>query len=184
MAGGAGRLDILLRCINSAFFLSHGIRRDTEIYLVLQGGSSAPRTIRIVGSEIRYLNPDERSTGALVRNALVKRLDQEEIRSSPGIYVSRRSLQQVIDGLVPVSRLVYLKEDGMDIRQQPLSGDLTIIVSDHMDLGPEEETLVRSHDPVILTLGPRSYHADHCITIMLNELDRREQDNLLIECPR
>ena len=70
MAGGAGRLDILLRCINSAMFLSHGIRRDTEIILVLQGEPDPPRTIRINGSEVRYLNPDERSTGALVRNAL------------------------------------------------------------------------------------------------------------------
>jgi tRNA (pseudouridine54-N1)-methyltransferase len=120
----------------------------------------------------------------LVRNALVKRLDQEEMRSSPGIYISRRSLQQVLDSLVAVSRLVYLKEDGTDIREQPLSGDLTFIVSDHMDLGPEEEAMVQSHGPDTLTLGPRSYHADHCITILLNELDRREQGNLLIDCPR
>jgi tRNA (pseudouridine54-N1)-methyltransferase len=174
MAGGAGRLDILLRCVNSTFFLSHGIRRDAEIYLVLQGGTSAPRTIRIIGSEVRYLNPDERSTGALIRNALVKRLGQEEMRSSPGIYISRRSFQQVLDDLASVSRLIYLKEDGADVREQEFSGDLTFIISDHMDLGPQEETEVRSHDPVTVTLGPRSYHADHCITIMLNELDRRE----------
>lgn len=173
MAGGAGRLDILLRCINSALFLSHGIRRDTEIYLVLQGEPNPPRTIRVNGSEVRYLNPDERSTGALVRNALLKKLDGEEIRSSPGIYVSRRSFVQVLDDLAPVSRLVYLKEDGKDVREQALDGDLTFVLSDHQDLTESEEAELIAREPLTVTLGPLSYHADHCITVMLNELDRR-----------
>ncbi len=175
MAGGAGRLDILLRCINSALFLSHGIRRDTEIYLVMQGEPNPPRTVRINGSEVRYLNPDERSTGALIRNALIKKLDGEEIRSSPGIYISRRSFKDVLDDLASISRLVYLKEDGKDVRQQELDGDLTFVLSDHSDLTESEEAELIAHDPITVTLGPLSYHADHCITIMLNELDRREQ---------
>lgn len=174
MAGGAGRLDILLRCINSALFLSHGIRRDTEILLVLLGEPNPPRTIRVNGGEVRYLNPDERSTGALVRNALLKKLDDEEMRSSPGIYVSRRSFEQVLDDLAPISRLVYLKEDGQDVREQELDGDVTFIISDHQDLREDEEKLLLERSPLTVTLGPISYHADHCITIMLNELDRRE----------
>lgn len=174
MAGGAGRLDILLRCINSALFLSHGIRRDTEIFLVLLGEPNPPRTIRVNGGEVRYLNPDERSTGALVRNALLKKLDDEEMRSSPGIYVSRRSFEQVLDDLAPISRLVYLKEDGQDVREQELDGDVTFIISDHQDLREDEEKLLLERSPLTVTLGPISYHADHCITIMLNELDRRE----------
>ena len=173
MAGGAGRLDILLRCINSTFFLSHGIRRDPEIYLVLQGEPNPPRTIRIIGSEVRYLNPDERSTGALVRNALMRPLDAGETRSSPGIYVSKRSFKQVLDELQTRSRLVYLKEDGGDVRTQDLDGDMTFITSDHQDLGAEEEAELLARGPLTVTLGPLSYHADHCITIMLNELDRR-----------
>jgi len=173
MAGGAGRLDILLRCVNSTFFLSHGIRRDSECYLVLQGPPGPPRTVRISGAEVRYLNPDERSTGALIRNALLKDLDGEEIRSSPGIYISKRSFSQVIDDLSRMSRVVYLKEDGADVREQPMEGDLTFVISDHQDLTAEEETVLLSHSPATVNLGPLSYHADHCIIIMHNELDRR-----------
>jgi tRNA (pseudouridine54-N1)-methyltransferase len=66
LAGGTGRLDVLLRCINSTFFLSHDIRRDAEITLILQGAPNPPKSIRLVGSELKYLNPDERSTAALV----------------------------------------------------------------------------------------------------------------------
>lgn len=72
IAGGAGRLDILIRCINSAFFLSHDIRRDVELYLICEGGSNPPKTILLKGNELRYLNPDERSTSSLIRNALMK----------------------------------------------------------------------------------------------------------------
>ncbi|MCL2334152.1 MAG: tRNA (pseudouridine(54)-N(1))-methyltransferase TrmY, partial [Candidatus Methanoplasma sp.] len=87
IAGGAGRLDILIRCVNSAFFLSHDLRKDTELFLVLQGGEDPPKTVRMSGAELRYLNPDERSTSSLIRNALIKKLDTGEKRSSPGIYV-------------------------------------------------------------------------------------------------
>lgn len=173
LAGGAGRLDVLLRCINSAFFLSHDIRRDVEVVLILQGPPGPARTIRLVGSELRYLNPDERSTGALIRNALMKGAGPEE-RSTPGIYVSSRTFQDVLALLSGGTELVYLKEDGADIRETELSKDVTFVLSDHMDLTPDEEELLLEYGPKVVRLGPISYHADHCITIVNNELDRRQ----------
>jgi len=172
LAGGAGRLDVLLRCINSAFFLSNDIRRDVEVVLILQGPPGPVRTIRLVGSELRYLNPDERSTGALIRNALMRDAKGEE-RSTPGIYVSARSFQDVLALLDKGTELVYLREDGQDIRGVELPKDVTFVLSDHMDLSPDEEGLLLQYGPRVLTLGPMSYHADHCITIVNNELDRR-----------
>jgi tRNA (pseudouridine54-N1)-methyltransferase len=171
LAGGAGRLDVLLRCINSAFFLSHDLRKDVEVVLILQGPPGPARTIRLVGSELRYLNPDERSTGALIRNALMRGAASEE-RSTPGIYVSTRTFQDIL-GLLGETELVYLKEDGEDIRTAEISDNVTFVLSDHMDLTPDEESLLLQYSPKVLKLGPISYHADHCITIVHNELDRR-----------
>ena len=86
IAGGAGRMDILCRCVNSAFFLSHNLRKDVEIYLVLEGGDDAPKTVIFKGEDLRYLNPDERSTASLIRNALLKPVSEgEEVKSSPGV---------------------------------------------------------------------------------------------------
>ena len=174
MAGGAGRLDILLRCINSAFFLSHSIRKDVEIYLVVLGGEDAPKTIRFVGSEVKYLNPDERSTGALVRNALIADVDDIEVRSSPGIYVSRDSFYDVINRLSAKSRIVYLRENGEDVRGAEFAEDITFVLSDNQDLTNQEDDTLCSLNPTVCSLGPHSYHADHCIIIINNELDRRE----------
>ncbi|HHT74712.1 MAG TPA: tRNA (pseudouridine(54)-N(1))-methyltransferase TrmY [Euryarchaeota archaeon] len=172
LPGSAGRMDILLRCVNSAFFLSHGIRKDAEIHLVLQGEPDPPLTVRINGAEVRYLNPDERSTGALVRNAILK-ADDVEVRSSPGIYISRRSFADVIADLATRSELVYLKEDGEDVRGKRFEEDVTFVLSDHQDLTPEEEAVLLAHSPSVIRLGPLSYHADHCIVIMNVELDMR-----------
>ncbi|MDH7508064.1 MAG: tRNA (pseudouridine(54)-N(1))-methyltransferase TrmY [Methanomassiliicoccales archaeon] len=172
LAGSTGRLDILLRCINSAFFLSHDIRRDAEVYLILLGPPNPPKTLRFVGAELKYLNPDERSTGALVRNALMQKVITEE-RCSPGIYASNRSYSDVLTIISKDSQLVYLKEDGADIRESELPHDVSFVLGDDQDLTREEEELLMNYSPMKISLGPISYHADHCITIVNNELDRR-----------
>ena len=174
IAGGAGRMDVLVRCVNSAFFLSHSLRDDVELYLVLQGGDDAPKTLRFIGSELRYLNPDERSTSSLIRNALLRKIGDEEVRSSPGIYVSRRSFPQVVDMLAEISEIAYLKEDGEDIRGLEVPADVSFVLGDDRDLTPEEEEVLLSHHPRTVCLGPRSLHADHCLIVVHNELDRRQ----------
>jgi len=172
LAGGTGRLDVLLRCINSAFFLSHDIRRDAEITLILQGAPNPPKSIRLVGSELKYLNPDERSTAALVRNALIQKVAVEE-RSSPGIYISNRKYKDVLTNIPEGEQIVYLREDGQDVRDFDFKDDVTFVLGDDQDLTPEEEEALLAYGPQVISLGPRSYHADHCITIVNNELDRR-----------
>ncbi|HUV24959.1 MAG TPA: tRNA (pseudouridine(54)-N(1))-methyltransferase TrmY [Methanomassiliicoccales archaeon] len=172
LCGSAGRLDVLLRAINSSFFLSHDIRKDVELQLILLGEPEPPKTVRLVGSELKYLNPDERSTGALIRNALMKKAKGEE-RSSPGIYISNRSYKDVLSTIPKDTQFVYLKEDGKDIRDVKLSGDITFVLSDDQDLSAEEEEILMDYSPEKVSLGPISYHSDHCILVVNNEMDRR-----------
>ncbi|OGS57119.1 MAG: tRNA (pseudouridine(54)-N(1))-methyltransferase TrmY [Euryarchaeota archaeon RBG_19FT_COMBO_56_21] len=172
LCGSTGRLDILLRCVNSAFFLSHGIRRDVEISLMLLGEPNPPKTIRINGSEVKYLNPDERSTAALIRNALLQKGEGER-KCSPGIFVSERSYEEVLSNISKESKVYYLKEDGDDIRKVPLAQDVTFVLGDDQDLTAVEEEILMRYEPKKLSLGPMSYHADHCVTVVNNELDRR-----------
>lgn len=172
LCGSTGRLDILLRCVNSAFFLSHGIRRDVEIVLMLLGEPNPPKTIRIHGSEVKYLNPDERSTAALIRNALLQKGEGER-KCSPGIYVSERSYGEVLSNVSKESKMYYLREDGEDIRTALLAPDATFVLGDDQDLTQAEEDSLMTYEPKRLSLGPSSYHADHCITLVNNELDRR-----------
>ena len=174
IAGGAGRLDILVRCVNSAFFLSHDLRKDVEAYLVCEGGQDAPKTVVFKGSELRYLNPDERSTASLIRNALLKPLEDGEVKSSPGVYVSRSSFSDVIKTLSEKGRLVYMKEDGQDCREYEYPEDPVFVLGDNRDLTEEEEAELLSYSPDRICIGPCSLHADHCMIVVHNDMDRRE----------
>ena len=174
IAGGAGRLDILVRCVNSAFFLSHDLRKDVEAYLVLEGGDDAPKTVIFRGKDLRYLNPDERSTSSLIRNALLKKVQPgEEVRSSPGVYVTRMSFEDVIEDLSKKGSFVYLKEDGIDCREYEFPENPIFVLGDNHDLTEAEEELLLSHSPDKICIGPYSLHADHCMIIVHNEFDRR-----------
>lgn len=175
LCGSAGRMDVLLRCINSAFFLSHDLRRDVELYMILQGEPIPPKTIRLAGNELKYLNPDERSTAALIRNALMKKIDKDEKMSTPGIYISKSGFEDVIKKLAKMSRIIYLREDGKEFiptKEQ----DYTFVLSDDKDMEEREDAIILKYDPDIISLGPKSYHSDHCIILVNNIIDRFNAD--------
>jgi len=172
LCGSTGRLDVLLRCVNSAFMLSNDIRRDVDLYLLMLGEPDPPRAVLFRGRELKYLNPDERSTAALVKNALMILPSQEWMRSTPGIYTARRDLA-VILGDFRGKRLVYLKEEGETVSPGVLRHDDAFVLGGKEDLDPENEALLHAWpERLRISLGPRSLHADHCITVALNALDR------------
>ncbi len=93
--GTSGRIDILCRCINSAFVLSHGIRHDVKIYLVLLGGDT-PKIVYLRGEDLRHLNPDERTTAALLKKALAVPATENWTMSTSGIFVRTGTLKDLL----------------------------------------------------------------------------------------
>src|SRR6266705_5417927 len=171
LAGGAGRMDILLNGANAALHLAHDLRRDVEVGLLLLGPPHPPRLVRLEGFRLRNYQPDIRSNAALVRRALdgVSRIERE---SSPGVFVSQTSFEEALDRLGPV--FVYAKEGGTDIRQASLPADATFVFSDNQDLTTVEERALTDRGVLVLGLGPLALHTDHAIAIVQNELDRRQ----------
>ncbi|NTV28320.1 MAG: tRNA (pseudouridine(54)-N(1))-methyltransferase TrmY [Methanothrix sp.] len=165
--GTSGRLDILCRSVTAAFVISHGIRKDVCVYLVLLGGD-VPKTIRLCGETLRHLNPDERTTAALLKKALNVPATQEWAMSTSGIFVRTGGLAQVLEDLKS-ARLVYLREDGTNICG-PVSGtfkgDAAFILGDHTGMTPEEEAMISGAGAEVISLGPTSLHADHCIVLI------------------
>ncbi|WP_062400508.1 tRNA (pseudouridine(54)-N(1))-methyltransferase TrmY [Methanogenium cariaci] len=171
MPGGAGRIDVLCRCVNSSFFLSHDLRRDMECYLVLLGEPDPPqKTILFRGDSLRYLSPDERSAGSLIKKALALPCDEEFRESTPGVYVRRGGLKELLAEFSPV----LLDEDGTDIRDMEKLPS-AYLLSDHQNFS-ESESAMTDHLPRV-SVGPAVLHADHTITVVLNEMDRREKSS-------
>lgn len=167
LPGGAGRMDVLCRCVNASFFLSHDLRRNVECYLVLLGDPVPPKTLRFSGDALRYLNPDERSAGSLIRKALSGSCGTEFFDSTPGVSVRQGGLER----LLAEFEFALLDEGGTDIRRLETLPE-GFLISDHLNLLPDEEELVR--DLPRISIGPKSLHGDHVIMIVQNELDRRE----------
>ena len=78
----------------------------------------------------------------------------------------------MVNSLAAISKIVYLREDGERFNPTPDSGDLTFILGDDKDLTEEEEAVIQKFEPEIISLGPISYHSDHCIILVHNALDR------------
>ena len=70
ISGIGGRMDVLLRAVNSALFISHGIRDDVSITLHLMGGPGPARRIKFEGNDLRGLHSDERAISGLVAKVL------------------------------------------------------------------------------------------------------------------
>jgi tRNA (pseudouridine54-N1)-methyltransferase len=170
LAGGAGRLDVLCRCVNSAFFLSHAIREDVQVHLVLQN----ELTVRFEGSDLRHLNPDERSTAALIRNALDQKdeaIGHMEIESSPGVHLSKRGFEPVLEDVARDGTVVQLHEDGSPVVEVEPPENPVFVLSDHNDFRDDEESLLAEAADQRVRLGPELLHADHAITVAHNYLD-------------
>jgi tRNA (pseudouridine54-N1)-methyltransferase len=177
LPGAAGRMDILCRCVNAALFLSHDLRRDVRVYLVLKGGVH-PMLIRFDGATVRYLSPDERSAASLIKKALEKGAQGFWTESMPGVSIKKGDLGDLLDELN--RKITYLREDGADIRVKPLDvgSDLLFILGDHMGLTDDEEKIIAAHEHEIVSAGPLSLHADHCIVLLHNEMDRSKAMHL------
>ena len=167
LPGSAGRMDILCRCVHAALSLSHGIRRDAGIRLLLLGPPNPPKEVLIRGDAVRSLSPDERSTAALVRKALALPVGEAFRESGPGILVRRGGLASLIAG----GEYAVLSEEGADMRTLK---DLpeSFLLSDQLDFTGDEEALLAGLPRI--SVGPRVLHADHAIVVLQNELDRRE----------
>ncbi len=165
LPGSGGRMDILCRCVNAALFLSHSLRKDVCIHLLLLGEPKPPVKITFDCNLVKYLNPDERSAASLIQKAL-KRGEGE---STPGVFVSRESLEEIIAG----KNLIYLHPEGEDIRNAEIEENAMFILGDHLGLTQDEERLLEKMQAKKVSVGPEKYHAEHCIVIVHNELDRR-----------
>jgi tRNA (pseudouridine54-N1)-methyltransferase len=177
--GTSGRLDVLLRCVRAALLVSHGVRRDAVVYLVLGGAPDAPRTLRLTGAEAKFLRPDERSLATLAGKALRSRVDRDAagfVEVRPGIALARGGLETVLDDVGAAPRFV-LSEEAPDLRGLPgLERDVTFFVGDHLGLDDATRARLLEAGARPAGLGPVSLHAEDAIALANNEIDRRRLD--------
>ena len=172
LAGGSGRLDVLVRAVNAALFVSHGIRRDTDITLHLCGGPGPDRRIWFNGDTLSGVRPDERSIAGQIK-AILK-------RPVPPIGVLDEVTQGIFDmGGGLAETLTEWHDKGISINVldaegealKTLEGDgiLGFILSDHLPFSEEDNQQIADFGKI--SLGEKWLQGHACITIIQHALD-------------
>ena len=167
---GAGRLDVLCRCVGAAVFLSHGIREAVRVHLVL----ADEFTLRFDSNSLRRLYPDERTIAARIRDALDQRdeaIGHQPAEVSPGMSLYRFGLEATLDAVVDDGTLVQLHADGTPLPSASLPSDPVFVLSDHEDFTDRETDLLADRADQRIRVGPKTLHADQTITVAHNWLD-------------
>lgn len=175
LPSSSGRLDVLLRAVRAALLVSHGLRRDVIVDLVLRGSAAGPRLLRIDGRRVKFLRPDERSLATLVQKTLAAAESPcpSFVELRPGLEVRDGDLSDLLLE-APASPCFVLREGAADLRGQALDrDDAWFFIGDHLGFDAASAALLERHGCRPVSVGPLSLHSDDVVTLIGNELDRR-----------
>ena len=163
---GAGRVDLLCRCVNAALLTSHGVREEVTARLVIRDDEDV--TVRFEGEGVSGINPDERSIAGVVRAALEERT-YYEVEARRGVYVAQKGLRGVLDETE--GETVVLHEDGERALGVETPDDPVFVLSDHHEFTDEDTEAFEERDARRVSLGPVAVHADHATAVAHNWCD-------------
>ena len=177
----AGRMDIAVHIVINSLFMSHVIRTDTKLHLIFGGAPDPPKHIEISPSEARSGKEGEttdiskKDISGLIKRALYKYKKDQRVEALPGIWVEKKSFLKVVEELQEQGREIFvLDKDGEDIRKAKIGPNPVFILGDHEGIPFKElRRLKKSVTPV--TIGKKMYFASQTVSIVNNELDRREE---------
>ncbi|MEE2759384.1 MAG: hypothetical protein VYA86_05340 [Candidatus Thermoplasmatota archaeon] len=173
LAGSSGRIDVLARAVNTALFLSHGIRQDVQVVLHLLGGPGPPRRIGFESDTVRGLHPDERAIAGQIGRALkdpVPAIGQiKELHT--GFWHSGGSISQTIAEWKKQDVEIYsLDANGESINDRSYSDKkFGFILSDDQPFS--ESDLIAMEGISQLSLGTQWLQGHACISIIHHILD-------------
>jgi tRNA (pseudouridine54-N1)-methyltransferase len=175
LAGGGGRMDEIARAVSTAFTLSNDLRRDVEV-TILFGAEPPPRArrMRLDGRRLKFLNPDERSTAALLKNSLVRSAGVDrDVEASPGLVVGPADPLEELRSFAATAGTIWLTEAGSPVDlQDAVGGSFRAVVSDPTDPTPAETEILRASGAGARSLGPRSLRSSQCVDAMNHLADQ------------
>ena len=148
LAGGAGRMDVLIRGLMAGLLTSHGIREDVEVILHLQGGPGPHRRLKFIGSELKGFHAEERSVAGLIRKAIKEPMPAigQWVERSPGVYDGGGNLQRTLKDWKDTTLIrldadaerLWTEKASLPLTSQSNSTDIAFILSDDLPLEIEE----------------------------------------------
>lgn len=174
----AGRLDIAIHVLITAFFLSRKIREDVRLHLIFTGMPDPPKHLEIkpilegkTGIEKIYIN--KKDISEIIKKILYKYKEGQKREVFPGYWIEKKGFLKVIEELKERGEELYvLDPKGEDIRKIEIGKNPVFILGDHRGLPKKDlKRLKGICKPV--SIGKNKYFASQTVAIVNNELDRR-----------
>jgi tRNA (pseudouridine54-N1)-methyltransferase len=170
---GSGRMDVLVRAINSTLFISHGIRNDSKITLHLQGGEGPNRRILFDGATLAGVRPDERSIAGQIKAIMKLPIPPvghfQEV--TQGIFHSGGDISDTINSWNKEEiEINILDTEGTNISKKYNVEKIGFVLSDDLPFTNEEKNILKSYQKI--SLGKKWLQGHSCIAISQYELDK------------
>jgi tRNA (pseudouridine54-N1)-methyltransferase len=133
------------------------------------------RRILLVGERLRYLNPDERSTAALLKNALVRSATRDrDLEASPGLVVGPVNPDASLRAFSRSVGAFWLEEGGTPIeRHAPDPGGFAALLGDPSDLTEAERSCAAQLGIPRVSLGSLPLRSSQCVDAVHHWYDVR-----------
>ncbi len=167
-------MDVLIRAVNAALFVSHGIRRDTHITLHLCGGPGPDRRIWFNGETLAGVRPDERSIAGQIKAILKRPVPAigtfDEV--TQGIFDTGGGLSHTLAEWEREGVQLYVLDAGGEPVESVDEGErIGFLLSDHLPLDEAEIQATASLPRV--SVGSDWLQGHACVTIVHHALDSR-----------
>ena len=164
-------MDIAIHTLISAFFLSHGFRKDVKIHLLFYGQPNPPRHIEIQVTD--KLDISKKDVGNLIKKILYKYKEGKKTEVFPGCFIEKKSFLKVIEELQNEGKKIFiLDKNGESIRKIKIPNESVFVLGDHEGLPKKELRRLKSISESV-SIGNKMYFASQVVAIVNNELDVR-----------
>lgn len=164
LAGAAGRMDLICRCVIAALYTPNGLDRSAEIALVLEGPPDPPLTVTFAGGEVQRAPVGEVEAAEMIVQAMQGKV-------LPGVKAERMGFEAAVARYRDLGfALYYLHEEGEPSKEVCFAVKSALVLGDQKGLDPASERFLDRMKAARVSLGPISYLASQCINIASGEL--------------
>ena len=176
----AGRMDIACQIVIMSFFVSHHLREDVKLHLIFDGPPDPPKHLELspgdnfMADEEQRIDISKKDVGSLLKKMLYKYKKGEKREVSKGYFVEKKSLVKVAEELVEEGKQIFIMDKkGEDIRKIKKLDNAVFIIGDQDGIPKQEMKRLKKLDVKKVSVGSQMYFASQTMTIIQNELDRR-----------
>jgi tRNA (pseudouridine54-N1)-methyltransferase len=171
---GAGQgIEYLAAILTNGLFVSKGHRRDASVSLVLEKSADFSRVLTFSGEDLGSLeNLHERALLGVIADALrvARDLTKEATAvDARGIGIRLVSFERLVKEKAMNQAVFLLDQNGEDVRTADIPANAVFVMTDHTPM-PKNTYSSMARQGV----GPIVLHASQCITLVHDELDRRQ----------